>query len=205
MSYIYIINDSDDPQATMAVYKKLDDVTSINIHAWMTAYLPRGSRARLTIGDTYGVFISYQNPNGQILYESEIIPITDDERYFSVTRTRHEISLVRMETPPGATEVFVNVEKKVGRYITVNIVRDNQVYYSLGTSPGCSQELTIDYSLYLTKVRPEVMQGKILEAREILIPPSQIYPGQTAILSGDLNQGYEIDIRDVAYTDFINI
>jgi hypothetical protein len=205
MSYIYLINGSDDPQATIALYKKLDDLNSINVHAWMTAYLPIGSRARINIGSSYGIFISYQNTNGQILYESEVLPITDDDRYFRVSRKGHEINLEREETPAGATEVFVSVDKKVGKLIYVNIVRDNQVYYSLPTTPGCSQELMIDDSLFLTKVRPEVTQGAVLRAREILIPPGQIYPGQTAILNGNINLGYDFEIRDGKFSDFVSL
>jgi len=205
MAYIYLLNKSTDQQAAIAIYKKLDDLNGINVHAWMTAYLPVGSRARINIGNSYGVFISYSNANGQILYESEVLPITDESRYFKVAKTGNEIYLVNDTTPAGVTEVVVKVDKKVGRLIYVNIVRDNQVYYSLQTTPGCTQELYIDDALYVTKVRPEVTQGSVLRAREILVPPGQIYPGQTAVLEGTLDKGYDFSIRAEEVTDFINL
>jgi hypothetical protein len=205
MSYIYLVNESDDTRAAIAIYKKLDDVNGISVRAWMTAYLPVNARARVSIGNTYGVFISYENANGQILYESGILPITEDDRYFAVKRKGHEICLEKDVTPADATEVMVKVEKKVARLVNVNIVRDNMVYYTLPTTPGCSQEILIDDSLYITKVRPEVMEGNVLRAREILIPPGQIYPGQTAILNGTVNYGYDFDIRNTLFSDFVNL
>jgi hypothetical protein len=203
MSYIYVINESDDPQTTIALYRKADDVMSISVHAWMTAYIPIGSKARFNIGSAYGIFISYTSSGGNIMYESAILPITDGEGSFRVTKSGSEINLIAVESPEIADEVIVEVDKKVGRLIYVNVIRNNQIYYTLPTSPGYSQEFIVQNDLFISKVRPEVMQGNILVAREILIPPSVIQAGETAVLTGDVNTGYDFTIRKEAYSDFI--
>jgi hypothetical protein len=205
MSYIYVINETDDPKTSVALYRKSDGVLDINVHAWMTAYIPIGSKARLNIGESYGIFISYYSPGGNILYESEVMNITDGEGVFRVIKSGQEITLIQISSSSIDNDILVEIDKKVARLVNVNIIRNKQVYFSFPTSPGNTQQFALQEELFISKVRPEVTQGSVLEAREILIPPDVIQPGQTAILTGTANLGYDFIIRNEVYSDFISL
>lgn len=205
MSYIYVINQSDDPKACIALYECADEVSDIDVHAWMVANIPIGSKARLNISPSYGIFISYYSPAGTILYESEVLPITDSERAFQVERSEREINLSLIDTVCSENDVFVKIDKNVDLLIQVNIIRNEQLYFSFPVSPGSLRHFTIQERLFINKVKPEVIPGSVLPARKMLLSPGVIHAGQTAILNGTANRGYDFIIRNTSNSDFINL
>lgn len=171
----------------------------------MMAYIPIGAAARLNIRPSYGIFISYYSPGGNILYESEVIPITDGEGVFRVVRSAQEINLLLTDTFSSGNDVLVEVDKKVERLIHINITRNKQVYFSFPLSPGGLRQFVLQDDLFISKVRPEIEEGSVFTAREMLLSPDVIQSGKTAILRGTANLGYDFVIRNTAWSDFINL
>lgn len=204
MSYIYVINQSDDPKACIALYQYTDEVPEMDIRAWMIVNIPIGSKARLNTSPSYGIFISYYSPAGNILYESEVMPITNGEGTFRVVRSGWEINLILTDMF-SSDDVSVEIDRNVERLIHVNIVRDQQLYFSFSASPGSLRHFTIQEHLFINKVRQELIQGSVLPARKMLLSPGAIYTGQTAILVGTANLGYEFIIRNTICSDFISL
>jgi hypothetical protein len=204
MSYIYVINQSDDPKACIALFQHTGEVPDMDIHAWMVVNIPIGSKARLNASPSYGIFISYYSSAGNILFESEVIPITNGEGTFRVVRSGREINLVSTDAF-SSDNVLVEIDRNVERLIRVNIVRDQLLYFSFFASPGCVRHFTIPEHLFINKVKPELIQGNLLPVKKMLLSPSVIHAGQTAILVGTANLGYDFIIRNAICSDFISL
>lgn len=205
MFYIYAINQSDDPKASIALYPKSDEIPDINVRAWMMAYLPIGSKARLNVTPSYGICISYYSPEEHILYESEVIPVTESGGVFRVVRSGQEIKLLLIDALSSSHDIVVEVEKKVERLIYINIIRNKQVYFSFPVSPGSIPQFKLHEQLFISKVRPDLVTGSELITREMLFPSRSVEPGQTVILTGTADRGYDFVIRHTIFSDFISL
>jgi hypothetical protein len=121
-----------------------------------------------------------------------------------VIRSEQEINLILINTFSSDNDVLVEIDRNVERLIHVHIVRNQQLYFSFPASPGSLRHLTIQSPLFINKVRPEVIQGSVLPARKMLLSPGVIHAGQTAILNGTANLGYDFMIRNATFSDFIS-
>ncbi|MCR8558134.1 hypothetical protein KXD93_10790 [Mucilaginibacter sp. BJC16-A38] len=197
---INIINNTvDNDSLNLAIYQKFSATPNLTVAAWRTASPSVGTTAYVPIPDNYAVHVIY--PQDGISYKTQCLGITDYEGSYQVSKDGNDITLSASTTDFPDNQVLVSVAKKVAQAVDVCITLGGDVVYPpQTTSPGDSQDFSIIPTLYLAKVKPEVVKGGVLVAEELSTSEVAIQPGQTAYVTGDINTGYTITVKNGLYT-----
>jgi hypothetical protein len=197
---INIINNTvDNDSLNLAIYQKFSATPDLTVAAWRTASPSIGTTAYVPIPSNYAVHVVY-NQDG-ISYKTQCLQISDYEGAFLVSKEGSDITLSASVNQYPDNQVLVDVAKKVAQAVDVCITLGGDVVYPpQTTSPGDSQDFSILPTLYLAKVKPEVYKGGILVAEELTSSEVAIQPGQTAFITGDINSGYTITVKNGLFT-----
>jgi hypothetical protein len=196
---INIINQTDSDSLNLAVYQKYSSTPNLNITAWRTACPSIGTTAFVPVPDNYAVHVEYLQ--GGINYRTKCLPISDYEGAYQVSKEGNDITLIASENDFPDNQVVVGVAKKVAQAVDICItLGGDPVYPPQTTSPNDSQDFSIIPTLYIARVKPEVTKGGLLVAEEVSTSEIAIQPGQTAYVSGDINSGYIITVKNGLFT-----
>lgn len=197
---INIINQtSDNDSLNIAVYQKYSSTPNLVVAAWRTANPSIGTTAFVPVPDNYAVHVQYQQDG--INYRTKCLGITDYEGAYTVSKEGNDITLNASDSEFPDNQVLVSVAKKVAQAVDVCItLGGDTVYPPQTTSPSDYQDFTIIPTLYLARVKPEVTKGGILVAEELSTSEVAIQPGQTAYVTGDVNSGYVITVKNGLFT-----
>jgi hypothetical protein len=196
---INIINQTDSDSLNLAVYQKYSDTPNLAITAWRTACPSIGTTAFVPVPDNYAVHVEYLQDG--INYRTKCLPIADYEGSYQVSKEGNDITLAASENDFPDNQVVVNVAKKVAQAVDICItLGGDPVYPPQTTSPNDSQDFSIIPTLYIARIKAEVTKGGVLLADEVSTSEVAIQPGQTAYITGSINQGYGITVKTGLFT-----
>ena len=197
---INIINNTvDNDNLNLAIYQKFSSTPDLTVAAWRTASPSIGTTAYVPVPSNYAVHAIYDADG--ISYRTKSLQIIDYEGAYTISKDGDDITISASVNEYPDNQVLVAVAKKVAQAVDVCItLGGDDVYPPQTTSPGDSQDFSILPTLYLAKVKPEVTKGGILVAEELSSSEVSIQPGQTAFITGDINSGYNITVKNGLYT-----
>jgi len=196
---INIINSTDTDSLNLAIFQKYSDTPDLEIIAWRTACPSIGTTAFVPVPDNYAVLVQYEQDG--IRYRTKCLPITDYEGAYQVSKDGNDITLSSSPNNFPDNQVVVAVAKKVAQAVDICItLGGDPVYPPQTTSPNDSQDFSIIPTLYLARVKSEVVKGGILVAEEVSSSEVAIQPGQTAVVTGTKDTGYDITVKNGLFT-----